>query len=299
MQPRWSTSITLGIMALTLVVAGAASAEWSHDPYQNLNMTTNVMPGAVVKVQSFSDGMGGIISVWPDQSYSYALQAQRVGPDGTPLWGATGRTVLPSDLSGAFAGFAPDGNGGLFVTWSKNLTSNTLVYVQHFDGSGNPLWASDGVPMQNFVIMGTVQTEPQVVADGAGGAVVAWKDASNSTHEIYVQRFNASGSRVWSSSTLAADSGTLVDDMTMAPGSEPGEICLAFSAYSASSGWDIYGQMVRADGTAAWSKPWSAKPCPLVSMKCAGMVKRPTDEAYRAACTSRGLKRESSRPPGA
>ena len=252
-QKRWYANVLLVVIAMVELGATPAAAQWSHDPYDNLNLTTNVMVGIAVPVRSFSDGQDGIISVWDDQSFSFALQAQRVGPEGYPLWGATGRTLVPGGIIYGTAGVAPDGNGGLFVAYSKVLTSNTLVYLQHFDGSGNPTWATDGVTMQQFVISGTRQYDPQVVADGAGGAVVSWRDGSDSTHEIFAQRFNFLGTRVWGSGVLAADSGTSIQDLTMAAGSVPGEICLAFAASSATTGWDIYGQRVSADGVALWS----------------------------------------------
>jgi len=57
------------------------------------------------------------------------------------------------------------------------------VFVQRVDANGAPLWTTNGVAVR---ATGT-QSFPDMVADGAGGVIVAWGDGS----DIYAQRVSA------------------------------------------------------------------------------------------------------------
>ena len=104
--------------------------------------------------------------------------------NGIPIASATTAQVHMSSVS--------DGNGGAFLTWENNPSSDINIYAQWIDGSGNLRWGSSGVVVNSA---GLDQKYPSIVPDGSGGVIIAWQDESS--NNIYVQRLNASGSRLW------------------------------------------------------------------------------------------------------
>ena len=88
-----------------------------------------------------------------------------------------------------------DGLGGSIVVW-QDLRNNIYydIFAQRLDASGSPLWAANGIPVCRAF---NNQTEPQVIADGTGGAIVAWIDNRSGNTDIFVQRIDASGAPAW------------------------------------------------------------------------------------------------------
>ena len=107
--------------------------------------------------------------------------------NGVPLCTALGA----QDMSVAVS----DGMGGAFIVWRDDRTVNTDIYVQRIDADGNILLLEIGYPVCTAI---NYQTAPQIISDGAGGAIIAWNDArSGSTNEIYAQRIDPNGFIQW------------------------------------------------------------------------------------------------------
>ncbi|MCK4773496.1 MAG: T9SS type A sorting domain-containing protein, partial [Candidatus Krumholzibacteria bacterium] len=58
------------------------------------------------------------------------------------------------------------------------------IYARRINASGTVLWTTDGVPLSTAT---GDQTNPQIISDGAGGAVVAWEDTRTGIDDIYAQ----------------------------------------------------------------------------------------------------------------
>ncbi len=102
-----------------------------------------------------------------------------------------GLQVSSSSFGDTYPASAPDGSGGLFLSWVDGLNG---VVVQHLDADGEPVWTAGGVLLGGSPAIG--QTE--VVADGAGGAIVSWSDERNfSDAVVYAQRVDAAGAAQW------------------------------------------------------------------------------------------------------
>lgn len=83
----------------------------------------------------------------------------------------------------------PDGADGAIVTWHDYRSgTNYDIYAQRVlvSGAVDPAWPADGRALS--AASGS-QYRPQLVPDGAGGAVVAWQDLrGGASHDIYAQR---------------------------------------------------------------------------------------------------------------
>jgi hypothetical protein len=88
-----------------------------------------------------------------------------------------------------------DGAGGIIVTWEDFRYQPFVadIFAQRLDGGGVALWAEDGVAISTAADW---QWIPELVADGIGGAIVAWedyRDGGSQYEEVYAQRIGADG----------------------------------------------------------------------------------------------------------
>ncbi len=96
-----------------------------------------------------------------------------------------------------------DGAGGAIVAWNDHrLGGNGDIFVQRVTGTGV---ISPGWPVNGRLISSVNETKdedtPQIVSDGANGAVVVWRliYTSPTDFDVYGARVNASGTLLWSS----------------------------------------------------------------------------------------------------
>jgi hypothetical protein len=146
--------------------------------------------------QSFlvSDGQGGAIIAWDDIKNGNHVYAQRVNPTGTMVWALNGVAVCTvASYSQWSTQIVADGQGGAIITWQGTPGSNSDIYAQRIDASGNMVssWPVNGFAICTAVNM---QASPQLVSDGQGGAIITWYDYRNGTNnDIYAQRIYSSG----------------------------------------------------------------------------------------------------------
>jgi hypothetical protein len=101
------------------------------------------------------------------------------------------------------------------------------------------------------------QSEPTIVTDGAGGAIVTWLDTRSGTHtHVYAQRVKAGGVVDWTSngvalSTTANSPPSRTIPTIVSDGS--GGAIVAWSDYRSGTDYDIYARRVNASGVAQWT----------------------------------------------
>jgi len=144
-----------------------------------------------------SDNLGGIIVV----GYGVGnISAQRVDSGGNILWQTGGVEVC--GIQGGEARVVSDGSGGAIIAYeylifsgdSKDGYSDSDIYAQRIDGEGNILWGPDGVPVY---VEPLYQYDPEIVDDGAGGAIVLFVSIENNSPAIHALRIDADGHKLW------------------------------------------------------------------------------------------------------
>lgn len=151
-------------------------------------------PGSRYDIHVEKDAVGGLLVAWwefrPGQTAEIYLS--RILADGTlaPGWPANGLRVS-NPVSQPFTDFDPavthDGAGGAYVTWCRDYNTISPSYIQHVLASGS---IAPGWPSYGFVVAaGQEQSEPQIVTDGRGGAIVTWAQPDG----YYATRFAADG----------------------------------------------------------------------------------------------------------
>ncbi len=96
--------------------------------------------------------------------------------------------TIPGDALDPVA--IPDGEGGLLITWRDYRESEWDIFAQRLDRNGNPLWTPNGTVI---CTESGHQTNPLIVPDGEGGAIITWQDWDN----IFGQRVNGKGHCLW------------------------------------------------------------------------------------------------------
>lgn len=145
--------------------------------------------GAHAEHVSVSDGAGGAYIAWHDQTHAHV---QHMSPAGQRLWPSPGIRVselgCTANVRLAFSG------SFLLAVWQDCRSGNVDVYAQSFDSSGAIQWAPDGVPV---CAVAGAQRYPDLADDGCGGAVIAWHDERVPDRNLYVQRIDSVGTRLW------------------------------------------------------------------------------------------------------
>lgn len=227
------------------------------DSSGNQKWTTNGVP-IVIKaskqknVKIVSDGAGGAIAVWEDSLSGYwDIYAQRINSDGLTMWTIGGVPVCTAILNQKSPRLVSDGSGGAYITWQdKRGGVDYDIYAQHLNSSGVPQFALNGIVICNAI---DKQTDPKIVSDRFGGAIVTWQDKRGGiSYDVYAQRITATGSLQWILNGVAvctADSSQTSIDITS--DNISGAI-LTWRDKRNGLYHDIYAQKVNMTGTIAW-----------------------------------------------
>lgn len=202
---------------------------WEATGKQLSPVTTSYTSGYGANV--VSDGAGGAIVAWNDfrnrllypednsigRNDIYAARLNGAGqhlwdPAGVPV--ATGYNSLPSRVSPRGGpnklNMISDGQGGAILGWLDLRNRETSVhskwdlYAQRLNAAGEPVWGSAGTPV---VAAEGKQDAPTLVADGDGGALVAWQDDRSGNFDIFIQHLKANGALRWENQGVWVHSG--------------------------------------------------------------------------------------------
>jgi hypothetical protein len=132
-------------------------------------------------MQMVTDGEGGVIMAW---EVGKSCHTRRVDSQGEVLWEETlGSGVGLELVSG--------GEEEALILWN-NYDNHSFV-VQKVGSNGELLWPGEGVTIEYAETV--FQPEPQMVSDGAGGAIIAWVEESSDQPSscVWVQRIGDEG----------------------------------------------------------------------------------------------------------
>ncbi len=146
-----------------------------------------------------------------------------------------------------------DGRGGAIICWhdERMQVTNFDLYAQRIDKDGFVRWTVNGNVVSN---MNGSQSKPDIISDGAGGAIIAWIDTRNGDNDIYVQRIDSSGNILWTPDGVAVTADTSNQaDPKLATDGKHGAIVVWNGA---GSGFPpisrVYAQRIDAGGKTRW-----------------------------------------------
>jgi len=139
------------------------------------------------------DGSWGAIIAWTDGRHGQEdIFAQRIDQQGALLWPDDGAPVCTHEHRQTQARLVGDEAGGAIIAWQDYRSgSRNQIFAQRVNSYGRALHPAGGSAVCEAF---SDQTEPRVVADGSGGAIVLWQDQRGGDADIFAQRvsFNPS-----------------------------------------------------------------------------------------------------------
>jgi len=215
-----------------------------------------------------TDGASGAVVLWEknlgvSKNVHYA---QKINAAGALQWTAAGVpvvTVTASTRNQAYGLITTDMAGGAFIAWINGSDQMTpeQVYVQHINQAGTMTLDANGVRLSQTTER---QMTPAMVSDNSGGAIISWADRRSgfSVWDIYAQRINEIGTRLWPSEGLpvieADENQTEV--RLVSDGNGGAFFTGGWDFRNNLSESDIYVQKVCANGTMGICAPDPAKP---------------------------------------
>jgi len=135
--------------------------------------------------------------MFPDTTFDITVQHQSDPTVNVPVCTSSGEQLYPA--------IAEDGFGGAFIAWEDRRDSVSHIYVQRVNSFGVPQWETDGVRVCNG---SGKENQPDILSDGAGGAIVAWTDYRSGPAKVYLQRLNDAGELLWAEEGVRPHDGT-------------------------------------------------------------------------------------------
>jgi len=136
-----------------------------------------------------------------------------------------------------------------WLSGSNIITSSTISIKRSPKISWETAWVNNGTPIctENFD-----QTYSQIESDGAGGAIIVWRDIRAGNYDVYGQRINSAGDVQWTTNGrfICAESGDQLDAKIASDGAG-GAIIVWEDKRGVDD--DIYAQRIDSGGNTLWT----------------------------------------------
>ncbi|UCF04687.1 MAG: T9SS type A sorting domain-containing protein [bacterium] len=240
------------IACMLLLAVVPVRAEWVLNGNVICNEANEQLGGLAV-----TDRCGGAIVTWADfRCCDWQIYIERIDSLGRRRFGDIPLCVAAGDQERPF--IAPDGSGGAIVAWSDNRNGIDFdIYAQRIDSNGTAQWAENGI---HICTAPSRRITLAMIDDGAGGAILAWKDArSDTAYHVFAQRVDGNGTLLWDINGVAVCTAPVASTNVFIP--NPPAICpdgsggaiITWDDYrSEGSNFDIYAQLVDSDGNIRW-----------------------------------------------
>jgi hypothetical protein len=194
----------INVFAQHVVASGELDPRWPVDGRALLGdpAALATAAGGQTAPAVVPDGAGGAIVAWQDNRdplTAIDIYSQHVLASGVldPKWPANGLPVTTArGLQQTFT-MVSDGLGGAILAWQdgRSAPGASHIFAQHVlhDGFLDTRSPADGIPV---CIARGAQEFPVAVADGIGGAILAWQDTRDSTvtgFDVYAHHVTSEG----------------------------------------------------------------------------------------------------------
>ncbi len=224
------------------------------------------------------DGAGGAFVAWSDyrqDNLNGEIYVQKISAAGVALWTANGiRITNDVNRDDQHPLICLDGQGGIIITWygGDSVVQSIQNYAQRLSSTGAAQWVANGIQVTTAA---GFRASTGIVPDGANGAFIFFLDTRNDPNgldytflrnndlinsDIYGQRLDGSGARLWGSTGAAiitAPGNQNIDLEKIAVPDGSGNVILVFdddrNRDAINSNSDIYAQKVNSNGVPQWA----------------------------------------------
>ncbi len=176
-----------------------------------------------------------------------AVYHQLINPGGKLLWGKNGKVCSVRESIQSMPQMITSGNS-LILSWTNEINNDRNIYIQKYDRTGKPQWATGGLPV---IRMNGDQFGQRLIPDEHNGAIISWLDrrTASVTGNIYSQRVSAEGRLMWDSTGIAIGSyfNTPKSYLNLLPDGNGGSIAVFKEKRNSRNG--LYVQKIFSTGT--------------------------------------------------
>lgn len=228
-NPLWTTDIRLNsdvgtaVQARPVVAAGTAGSQfdgsfmvaWEDSRNSNTDIYAQVVGAGGYKLlpedllvnsdigianqasPSITSGQGDdAVLVWSDGRSGNDALAQRVSFDGVKRWLADARVHnATANAIQREPVLALDLNRNGFLAWVDYRAGLPVIVTRKVDPNGNRLWAQDVQVSDRLAQSDIISPSLAVYTDGT--ATIVWQDNRDGRRNIYSQRVDGNGNRLW------------------------------------------------------------------------------------------------------
>lgn len=202
------------------------------------------------------DNAGHLYICWNDDSNGNqdVFLVKRASNDGSDLWGGSKQVQTDADnkdqikckidLSNDFS--------RVYVTWQDNRNGDADIFMQALDTvTHDALWDPEIRIDSTTVSGGTNQTTPISSDDNSNDIFVFWADDRNANQDIYAQKYDPAGTKLWGSDLLVNTDGGATNQYAPSVAVSSSTFFVSWTD-ERNSNLDVYAQRVSATGTKLW-----------------------------------------------
>jgi prepilin-type N-terminal cleavage/methylation domain-containing protein len=203
------------------------------------------------------DNAGHLYICWNDDSNGNqdVFLVKRASNDGSDLWGGSKQMQTDADnkdqikckidLSNDFS--------RIYVTWQDNRNGDADIFMQALDTvSHDALWDPEIRVDSTTVSGGTNQTTPISSDDNSNDIFVFWADDRNANQDIYAQKYNPAGTKLWGADLLVNSDGGSTNQYAPSVAVSSSTFYISWTD-ERNGNLDVYAQRVSATGTRLWA----------------------------------------------
>jgi hypothetical protein len=200
------------------------------------------------------DGNGGCYVAWSSFDMSFVLDAylMHLNANCERTWDVPVQLSSTPEVDEFMAGVVTSSDGACIATWlsGDETTGQIDVFAARVGIDGTVSW--------NITVCDAPrrQSEVAIIADGEGGAFLAWADKriEENAEDIYAQHLNAAGEEQWTTDDLLVNTAPDLQQRPQLVEDSEGNLYVLWQDYRSGSNMDIYGQKLAPDGTKLWEQ---------------------------------------------
>ena len=195
---------------------------------------------------------GSAIITWEDnRNGNWDIYAQKIDSSGNVLWATDGIVICNKTTAQKSPKLISDNAGGAIIVFEDSVNFYWDITAQRISATGVAMWATNGVAV---CAAPNTQNNPKIDVDDLGGAVFTWQDKRNNVdYDIYAQRFDPSGTALWTANGVVVCNATNVQiSARIEPDGANGALISWIDKRNAMD-YNIYIQRITAAGVAQWT----------------------------------------------
>ncbi|MFA6549047.1 MAG: hypothetical protein WCT39_03865 [Candidatus Margulisiibacteriota bacterium] len=205
--------------------------------------------GDQVEASMIGDGNGGAFIVWTDYRRGERnpdIYAQRIDAQGEPLWTSDGALVCGAPDIQRSPRLVSDGENGILVSWTDKGGGSYDIYAQRIGKNGQPLWISDGIPINQF-------SRTQQEARFGNRKVMVWEDYRFGNWDIFAGSVAPEGKLSWPEEGVPVVTAPLTQYAPEIIPWKDGGVIIAWEDYRCGNYYELYLQKLSSKGEIEWT----------------------------------------------